>query len=113
MMPNYTRVRFAPPRSVAALLTTGAVLALTMGPATIVGQDGQPVDFTHNVLDAPAPVAGAVFGSGPALHPGDQICTTAVQTTANVDTGCEKNGPSNETSIAVNPTNENNLIGGA
>jgi len=26
---------------------------------------------------------------------------------------CEKSGPSNETSIAVNPTDENNFIGGA
>src|SRR5438093_1436314 len=113
MVTKYTRVRFEPQRSVAALLMAGAALALTMGLATVIGQDGQPVDFTHNVVDAPAPVAGAVFGSGPALKPGDRICTTAFQTTANVDTGCEKNGPSNETSIAVNPIDENNLIGGA
>jgi len=78
------------------------------------GEEPQlPVDLEHNVLDAPAPVAGAVFGSGPALHPGDLICTTATQATANVDTDCEKRGPSNETSIAVNPTNALNMIGGA
>jgi len=98
---------------VTALLMGGAALALTVGLATVIGQDGQPVDFSHNVTDAPAPVAGAVFGSGSALHPGDRICTTGFQTTPNADTGCEKNGPSNETSIAVNPTNESNLIGGA
>jgi len=73
----------------------------------------QPIEFTHNIFDAPAPVAGAVFGSGPALRPGDLICTTATQNTANVDTDCEKAGPSNETSIAVNPTDELNMIGGA
>src|SRR5204863_7359356 len=57
--------------------------------------------------------AGAVFGSGPALHPGDRICTTPTQTAPNVNTDCEKAGPSNETSIAVNPSNENTIMGGA
>jgi len=113
MMSKNTLIRCEPQRSVTALLMGGAALALTVGLATVIGQDGQPVDFSHNVIDAPAPVAGAVFGSGSALHPGDRICTTGFQTTPNADSGCEKNGPSNETSIAVNPTNESNLIGGA
>ena len=38
--------------------------------------DPQPVDFTHNVVDAPAPVAGAVFGNGPTVKTGTAICTT-------------------------------------
>jgi len=92
------------------------IVAAGAGVATLIGQEQgeitQPVDFTHNVRDAPAPVAGAVFGSGPALHPGDRICTTPTQNTSNVDTDCEKLGPVNETSIAVNPTNANNIIGG-
>jgi hypothetical protein len=97
-----------------AIISLAAVVALAFGAGlTILGQEDQPVEFTHNVLDAPAPVAGSVFGSGPALHPGDLICTTPKQTGANVDTGCEKKGPNNETSIAINPTNENNIIGGA
>ena len=103
-------------RRLAVLIVGGAAVGLSAGLATVTGQNGefnQPVDFSHTVVDAPAPVAGAVFGSGSALHPGDRICTTVFQTTANVDTDCEKSGPSNETSIAVNPTNENNLIGGA
>ena len=100
-------------RVVTALLAAVAALAFGAGLTTIVGQETQPVDFSHNVLDAPAPVAGSVFGSGPALHPGDLICTTPFQTSVNVDTDCEKKGPSNETSIAVNPMNENNMIGGA
>ena len=92
-----------------------STLALSLGAMPALGEEvrDQPVDFTHNVHDAPAPVAGAVFGSGSALKPGDAICTTPTQTGANVDTGCEKNGPSNETSIAVNPTDEDNIIGGA
>jgi hypothetical protein len=93
-----------------------AALAIGAGAATLIGDDGdlnQPVDFSHNVVDAPAPVPGAVFGTGPALKPGQQICSTTTQITANVDTDCEKLGPSNETSIAVNPTNPDNMIGGA
>jgi hypothetical protein len=103
-------------RSLAALIAGCAAIVLCGGLSTAIGQEGefdQPVNFSHTVLDAPAPVAGAVFGSGSALHSGVRICTTEFQTTANVDTDCEKRGPSNETSIAVNPTDENNLIGGA
>jgi len=84
--------------------------------ATTFAQDDErtlPYDLSHSVRDAPAPVAGAVFGTGTPFHAGDRICTTTTQTTANVDTDCEKIGPSNETSIAVNPTNEQNIIGGA
>src|SRR3989441_8461153 len=100
----------------AAVIVGCAAIVLSVGVTTAIGQDGefnQPVNFSHTVLDAPSPVAGAVFGSRSTLHPGDRICTTEFQTTANVDTDCEKSGPSNETSIAVNPTDENNLIGGA
>src|SRR5437762_2946039 len=92
-----------------------SVLAVGAG-VLVTGQEedsDQPIDFAHNILNAPAPVTSAVFGSGPMLHPGDRICTTSTQTSTNVDTGCEKAGPSNETSIAINPTNERNMIGGA
>jgi hypothetical protein len=96
------------------LLLYGATLACSLGLMTMTGQEGdQPVAFTHNVTGAPAPVAGAVFGSGTPFHPGETICSTATQNTGNVDTDCEKAGPSNETSIAVNPTNPDNIIGGA
>lgn len=100
-----------------AALAAAAALALTTGLATVLGQEegdrNLPIEQTHSVLDAPAPVPNAVFGSGPALRPGDRICTTPTQLAPNVDTDCEKTGPSNETSIAVNPTDENNMIGGA
>src|SRR5207248_4323672 len=79
------------------------------------GDDPQPVDFSHNVFNAPAPVAGAVFGTGPAVKTGTPICTTATSADPNVSTDCETTtaGPHNETSIAVNPTNAQNMIGGA
>jgi hypothetical protein len=73
-----------------------------------------PVDNSHNVVDAPAPVANAVFGSPPGnTKPGVPICTTTASAAANVNTDCETNGPHNETSIAINPTNALNIIGGA
>src|SRR5262245_1090216 len=49
-------------------LVVAAGLAWSAGRSPIRGeQEDQPVEFTHNVNDAPAPVAGGVFGSGPAL----------------------------------------------
>ena len=94
-----------------AALTVFAVGAV---PAQ-AGDDPQPIDFTHNVRDAEAPVAGAVFGSGPAVKTGTAICTTPTQTAANANTDCETTsvGPHNETSIAVNPTDPLNIVGGA
>lgn len=77
-------------------------------------EDPQPVDFTHNAVDAPAPIAGAVFGTSPAVKTGTAICTTETQLSANVNTDCAPTaGPHNETSIAVNPTDPDNMIGGA
>jgi hypothetical protein len=87
-------------------------LGLAAGPV-LADEDPQPVDFTHNATDAPAPAAGAVFGSAPAAKPGTPICSTPTQATPNVNTDCEGVNPHNETSIAVNPTNSQNLIGGA
>jgi hypothetical protein len=108
----------------AAIVAAICALGVGISGALLGAQESQrviPIDPTRNVLNAAAPVAGAVFGSGPALHPGDVICTTVApidsggttQTAGNVNTDCEKKGPSNETSIAVNPTNPDNIIGGA
>jgi hypothetical protein len=98
-----------------ALLFVAAACILGAGAVAAFADDNvQPVDFTHNAFDAPAPVAGAVFGTGPAVKTGEAICTTPTQLTANVNTDCETTaGPHNETSIAVNPTNAQNMIGGA
>jgi hypothetical protein len=95
-----------------------AAAALTFGLTAAVADEGegetdQPIDFSHTVLDAPAPVTQAVFGTAPAVKTGTAICTTATSNAANVNTDCESTpGPHNETSIAVNPTDHNNMIGG-
>jgi hypothetical protein len=106
-------------RTLGALVAVIGVTAVAAFAVAVAFADGdpQPVDFTHNVVDAPAPVAGAVFGTGPAVKTGSAICTTPTQVTPNVNTDCETSpagpGPHNETSIAVNPTDLNNMIGGA
>jgi hypothetical protein len=101
-------------RKLGLLLGLALVAFAILGTAiAAAGDDPQPVDFTHNAFDAPAPVAGAVFGSGSAVKIGTPICSTTTSTAANVNTDCEHNTPHNETSIAVNPTNTDNIIGGA
>ena len=100
-----------------ACAVTGVIAAAALA-VTVVAfadDDPQPVDFTHNAIDAPAPVPSAVFGSGPPVKTGTAICTTAPQLGPNANTDCEMTsvGPHNETSIAVNPTNVANMIGGA
>jgi hypothetical protein len=103
-------------RSAVVVLAALFALALTLGAAGVRADDGdglQPIDFSHNVNDAPAPVTSAAFATAPALKTGTAICTTATQTGANANTDCEGTNPNNETSIAVNPTNPLNIIGGA
>jgi hypothetical protein len=99
---------------VASALLAASFLATGPAGAADDGDLTQPIDFTHNGVDAPAPVTTAVFGNPPgAVRNGVPICTTTTSTAANVNTDCEHNVPHNETSIAVNPTNPNNIIGGA
>jgi BNR/Asp-box repeat len=90
------------------------VVALGAGTAVALSDENpQPIDFSHNVADAPAPVPDASFSDGATVKTGTALCTTATQAASNVNTDCEENGPHNETSIAVNPTNSSNMIGGA
>src|SRR5690348_14977688 len=113
MASRFTALRKRP------LLIAALALGATLFFATAAFGDGdpQPVDFAHNVTNAPAPVAGAVFGNGQTVKTGSAICSTPTQATPNVNTDCETTtagpGPHNETSIAINPTDQNNLIGGA
>jgi hypothetical protein len=98
------------------LLVVSALGAALAFGATARGDEGeglQPIEFVHNVNDAPAPVTGAVFGTASPKGAGTAICTTPTQTAANVNTDCEGVNPHNETSIAVNPTNPQNILGGA
>ena len=103
-------------RKLGLLLGLALVAFAILGAAVAAaGDDPQPIDFTHNGVDAPAPIATAVWGSGPTVKIGTPFCSTATSAAANVNTDCETKsvGPHNETSIAVNPTDHNNIIGGA
>src|SRR3954469_12319712 len=103
-------------RKLGLLLGLALVAFVVLGVAVATaGDDPQPVDFTHNGVDAPAPIATAVWGSGSTVKIGTPFCSTTTSTAANVNTDCETKsvGPHNETSIAVNPTDPNNIIGGA
>jgi hypothetical protein len=96
------------------LLASISAIALSQSLSGAADINPQPVDRTHNVLDAPAPVDGAAFGAAPSVKTGTAICTTVKSLAPNVNTDCEATvGPHNETSIAVNPTNPLNIIGGA
>jgi hypothetical protein len=92
-----------------------AVVALAASAAAAIASaddNPTPIDFTHNAFNAPSPVPGVVWGQGPDVKTGTAICSTATSTAANVNTDCEENGPHNETSIAVNPTDTSNMVGG-
>ncbi|MDP9238311.1 MAG: glycoside hydrolase [Chloroflexota bacterium] len=75
-----------------------------------------PLPTTHLAWDGYVALldsrAGA-HGEGRFKNPPNPICSTPPSTAPNVSTDCEAVAPHNETSIAVNPTNTQNLIGGA
>ncbi|MFL5757057.1 MAG: sialidase family protein, partial [Chloroflexota bacterium] len=99
----------------AGVIAAAAVLSLALGVGVATAQDegiSQPIDFVHNVSQAPAPVTATVFSNGPKVQVGRAICTTATSNAANVVTDCDGSNPHNETSIAVNPRNGSNIIGG-
>ncbi len=110
-MPQMLAIRPGRVALVAASLLTASFLSASPAHAED-GDDPRPIDVTHNGVDAPAPVNGAVFGTSPGAKIGTPICSTTTSSAANVNTACEHNGPHNETSIAVNPTNPLNMIGG-
>ena len=56
---------------------------------------------------------GVVFGAVGTRSVPNPICTTSTSGAANRNTDCDAAAPHNETSLAVNPTNANNIIGGA
>lgn len=78
----------------------------------------QPEGNSNNVVNAPLPDSSAQFGTAPKLKPGVAFCGPLAgegSTATNVNTDCKQStvGPHNETSIAVDPTNDKHIIGGA
>ena len=98
-----------------ALVVGTALVSLTLGTSVMAGEAGEgrnmPIEFLHNNLED-APVAGAVWAAGPALKNGDAICGVAASSDPNVNLSCGPTRQHNETSIAVNPVNPDNMIYG-
>jgi hypothetical protein len=92
-----------------------ALAAMAWPLATSAGDTPLPSPITHERFNGLDPLTSAGDGatssgssSGSAL-----LCNAAGTDGTNVRVDCENQGPHNETSIAVNPTNPKNLIGGA
>ena len=101
------------------LITTAAVLAMILSiPASaVLADEPLPKPITHehfNFYQGVLTNANSEGAPGEAQYknPSSPICSTA-STDPNVNTDCEGNAPHNETSIAINPTNPQNMIGSA
>jgi hypothetical protein len=102
----------------AAAAASAVALASFLGPAAQAAQGGSPgVPFTHQLFNGViGPLtqhADGTVGESTYKNPPSPICSLATSTAANVNTDCEGTAPHNETSIAVNPANPANLVGGA
>lgn len=98
------------------ILASVSAVAMTQTLSGTADTNPQPIDFTHNVIGAPAPVSGASFDSTATDATGIALCSTTTSASANVNTDCNDPrgvGPHNETSIAINPTDASNIVGGA
>jgi hypothetical protein len=101
--------------SCAAALATA--IALAAAPRHLAAEDNPlPQATTHLAWDGYVALlesADGTPGEAQFKNPSNPICTTATSVASNVSTDCEGVAPHNETSIAVNPTNPLNMIGGA
>jgi hypothetical protein len=104
-------------RTAAAFAAVVAVAAsLAALAATAWADDPLPRAITHehwNGYEALLKASDATPGASQYKNPPSPICSTATSSAANVSTDCEGIAPHNETSIAINPTNANNMIGSA
>jgi hypothetical protein len=100
-----------------ALIVSVSLVSVALAASPVIaeeegGERNLPIDFVHNNL-ADAPIAGAVWSAGPALKNGSVICSVAATADPNVNLSCGPDGPHNETAIAVNPSDPDNMIAGA
>jgi hypothetical protein len=104
--------------TLAALVGALALGLAAAGTSPHLRAEDQPLPLatTHQAFDSfIAIVEGGdgAAGEGTFKNPSNPICTTPGSIAANVSTDCEGVAPHNETSIAVNPTDPLNMIGGA
>lgn len=101
-------------RKVISLVAPLALFAAALAPAANAADNPLPPAVSREA-DALSPLIAHGDGSlslGQVKHQQGAICSTS-STSFNVNTDCEPAAPHNETSIAVNPTNQSNIIGSA
>jgi hypothetical protein len=96
------------------LLAAGALALSAVGTASAADAP-LPKPITHQRFDA---VVGVLTGQGNGAtgvsafrNVSGAICSTTTSGAANVNTDCEPPAPHNETSIAVDPTDPQHLLG--
>jgi hypothetical protein len=98
------------------LLTTSLIgWAFIPGVGLVRAGSASPEPFTHqhfNVLENMIDQSVSRMGVSPYRNPTNPICAIS-SSSPNANTDCEGSNPHNETSIAVNPTNPLNIIGGS
>jgi BNR/Asp-box repeat len=109
--------RQAAPWRARTLLVIGSTAALILSALTpVLAKDGDaqlPVDhFLGTGVFAPV-TGNSGIGVSNFKNRTGLICTTPAQSGPNFNTDCEGNAPHNETTIAVNPTNPDNMIASA
>jgi hypothetical protein len=105
-------------RALASALIGGALLASLAATALPVAaeDDGDALlPITHEKLSPLDPIlaSSATLGAVGTRRVSNPICTTDSTNDSNVNTDCDAVAPHNETSIAVNPKDSDNIIGGA
>ncbi len=94
----------------------GLLFAVTI-PSAFAEDSPLPLPVTHQHFNFMDPLLSPSVSGHPGeaqyKNPSSPICSNATSSDPNVNTDCEGNAPHNETSIAVNPTNPQNLIGSA
>jgi hypothetical protein len=105
-------------RALASALIGGALLASLAASALPVAaeDDGDALlPITHEKLSPLDPIlaSSATLGAVGTRRVSSPICTTDSSSLSNVNTDCDAVAPHNETSIAVNPADSDNIIGGA
>src|SRR4051812_22842138 len=103
-------------RRTAAVLAALIALAATLAVTAAWADDPLPRAITHehwNGYEALLKAGDGATGVSQYKNAPSPICSTTPSSAANVNTDCEGLAPHNETSIAVDPTNANHMIGSA
>jgi hypothetical protein len=97
-------------------LAMAAVATVSLSTSIAATDEPQPMETTHMQYDGwsqGSPAEGSATGDTSSRAASGPICSTAPTGAANVQVSCEGDAPHNETTIAVNPTNQLNIVASA